>query len=236
MSPDRQLLTTLAALRRQWRLRVLAESAVWIVVASVAAVLCAWLIGQAFAGINSGPLVARGVGYLLIVAAFVRGLIIPLARRSTDERFALYVEEREPSLRQALLAAVQEAHVPESARPSPSLSARVMTRAVAAIRPLEARAALERPRLMRAGQSLAIVSTGAALMLWFGPQSLRDGARLLFVPFGTAQAAVPVRMLAVSPGNMSVPRGGAIEVEAALVGGSLLSVLLLPSLALALRR
>lgn len=218
MSPDRQLLTTLASLRRQWRLRVLAESAVWLVVASVAAVLCAWIIGQVFAGSSAGPLVARGVGYVLIAAAFVRGLVMPLARRSTDERFALYVEEREPSLRQALLAAVQEAHVPESARPSPSLSARVMSRAVAAIKPLEARAALERPRLVRAGQSLALVSIGAALMLWLGPQSLRDGARLLFVPFGTAQAAEPVRMLNVSPGNMSVPRGGAIEVEAALVG------------------
>ncbi|NCW46506.1 MAG: hypothetical protein EBV77_13800, partial [Gemmatimonadaceae bacterium] len=139
-------------------------------------------------------------------------------RRNSDERFALYVEEREPSLRQSLLAAVQEAHLPTSARPSPSLSARVMTRAIAAIDPIAARSALERPRLLRAGKALAVVSSVSALMLWFGPQSLRDGARLLFVPFGTAQAAVPVLRLAVSPGNVSVPRGGAIEVEATLVG------------------
>ena len=50
------------------------------------------------------------------------------------------------------------------------------------------------------------------------PTALRAGARLLFVPFGTAAAATPVRMVNVKPGNATVPRGGALEVSAALVG------------------
>ncbi|MFN5203458.1 MAG: DUF4175 family protein, partial [Gemmatimonas sp.] len=218
MSPDRQLLVTLHALRRQWRLRVLCESLVWLAVATLLAVVSAWGLLRLFAGNETGPAIARAVGYLLIAVALVRGLIVPLLRRASDERFALYVEEREPSLRQALLAAVQEAQLPEAQRPSPTLSARVMQRAVAAIRPLESRMALERPRIVRAMQSFGGIVAVAAALLWLGPQAVRDGARVLFVPFGTAQAAVPVRMLAITPGNVSVPRGGAIEVEAGLVG------------------
>lgn len=133
MSPDRQLLVTLHALRRQWRLRVLCESLVWLAVATLLAVVSAWGLLRLFAGNETGPAIARAVGYLLIAVALVRGLIVPLLRRASDERFALYVEEREPSLRQALLAAVQEAQLPEAQRPSPTLSARVMQRAVAAI-------------------------------------------------------------------------------------------------------
>uniref|UniRef100_UPI00333F7E76 hypothetical protein n=1 Tax=Gemmatimonas sp. TaxID=1962908 RepID=UPI00333F7E76 len=218
MSPDRQLLTTLAALRRQWRLRVLLESLVWLAVAVVLATVAALVVMRLTDGSATGPVIARAFGYMVIAGALVYGLLVPLLRRASDERFALYVEEREPSLKQALLTAVQEAQLPEHERPSPSLSARLMSRAAAAIRPLEAHMALERPRMIRAGQAFAGVSAGAALLLFFGPQAVRDVARLLFVPYSTAQAAVPVRMLSVTPGNTSVPRGGAIEVEAALVG------------------
>ncbi len=125
MSPDRQLLTTLAALRRQWRQRILLESLVWIVVAVILAVLATMLVLRVFAGADGDNdrtlLIARLTGYTLIAAAIVRGLIVPLVRRASDERFALYVEEHAPQLRQALVTAVQEAHRPESERVSPSL-------------------------------------------------------------------------------------------------------------------
>ncbi len=218
MTPDRLLLATLAQLRRQWRLRLVLESLVWIAAAVVLAVGATIAVLTLFDGNERAPMMARVVGYLLIAAAMVRGLVLPLLRRSSDERFALYVEERAPELRQALLAAVQEAHVPASERPSPSLSDRVMSRAAAAIAPFPRGARLERPRMQRALQLFAGVAAAATLLLVVGPQWVRDGARFLFVPFSTAQAAVPVRMLAIEPGNVSVPRGGAIEVHAGLVG------------------
>ncbi len=218
MSPDRQLLTTLALLRRQWRTRVLLESLVWIVLAVLLAVVAAMLVMGAFNGTGDGPLVARVFGYALIVAAIVRFLVVPLLRRASDERFALYVEERAPQLKQALISAVQEAHTPETERSSGALAARLMTRASAAIRPLQERAALERPRMVRASRALGVLAVAAAGMFWFGPAALRDSARLLFVPFGTAQAATPLRAVNVTPGNATVPRGGALEVRAALVG------------------
>ena len=222
MSPDRQLLTTLAVLRRQWRQRVFLESLVWIVVAAILAVLATIVVLRVFSADNADNtrvlLVARISGYALIAAAVARGLIIPLLRRATDERFALYVEEHAPQLRQSLLTAVQEAHRPEAQRVSASLSARLIHRAAAAIRPLQVRASLERPRMVRAGQWLGGLGVVGALLLAMGPSALRDGAKLLFVPWATAEAAVPRRLLTVEPGNATVPRGGAIEVRAALVG------------------
>ena len=222
MSPDRQLLTALAALRRQWRQRVLLESLVWIVVAIMLAVLASMAVVRMFGGPDADGahvlLNARLTGYALIIAAIVRGLIVPLLRRASDERFAMYVEERAPTLRQALLTAVQEAHVPEADRVSPSLSARLMTRATGAIRPLQVRASLERPRMMRAGQWLVGLALVSASLFMLAPAFIRDGARLLFVPWSTAEAAVPRRLVTVEPGNASVPRGGAIEMHAVLVG------------------
>ncbi|MBL0890498.1 MAG: Ig-like domain-containing protein [Gemmatimonadaceae bacterium] len=218
MSPDRQLLATLEQLRRQWRLRVLLESLVWILAAVVLAVVASWGVLTLLGGEGPTLLTARLFGYALIAAAVIRGLIMPLLTRASPQRFALYVEERAPSLRQALLAAVQEAETPAAQRLSPSLSERLMRRAHDAIRTLPRDASLERPRMIRAGQWSGALALGAALLLVLGPQSVRDGARVLFMPFGTAQAAVPVRALSIEPGNASVPRGGAIEVEATLVG------------------
>ena len=218
MSPDRQLLTTLGALRRQWRQRILLESLVWIVLAVLLAIVAAMVVLRAFDGGGSGPLIARVLGYALIVASVIRFLLVPLLRRASDARFALYVEERAPQLKQALISAVQEAHTPEPERASSALAARLMTRASAAIRPLQERAALERPRMVRASKALGVLAVIAVAMFALGPAGLRDSARLLFVPWSTAQAATRVRAVRVLPGNATVPRGSALEVHASLVG------------------
>ena len=112
MTPANQLIETLGALRRQWRQRVILESAVWIVVAAFLAVVAGMLITTLFGATTSSVMFMRGLGYVVIVVAVVRFLVLPLIRRASDERFALYVEERAPELRQALLSAVHELQVP----------------------------------------------------------------------------------------------------------------------------
>ena len=107
--------------------------------------------------------------------------------RTSDERFALYVEERAPQLRQELISAVQEAHTPEAERMSVPLSARLIGRAENSIRPLQQGMTLERPRMKRAGGTLGALAVAAVAMLLLGPEGLRNSARMLFVPFGTAQ-------------------------------------------------
>ena len=69
MTPANQLIETLGALRRQWRQRVILESAVWIVVAAFLAVVAGVLITTLFGATTSSVMFMRGLGYVVIVVA-----------------------------------------------------------------------------------------------------------------------------------------------------------------------
>jgi hypothetical protein len=214
---ERELTLAVRRLRRGWRMRVLAEGAARVAAAVLLAVLAgaalSWLLGAGSATVVT----MRVLGYLLIAAAVVRYLVVPALRRPTDARLALYVEEREPVLKQTLLSAVHELGVSPADRPSPGLSARVMQQALAEVRRIEAGPGLERSRLGRAAAMLAGVAAATALLLVIGPPILRDAAKAIFIPW-TEAAAAPVFGVTVTPGNAKVPKGGAIELGAALRG------------------
>ncbi|MEO8337752.1 MAG: hypothetical protein ABI664_22435, partial [bacterium] len=218
MTPANQLLDSLGTLRRQWRQRVILESIVWIAGAAILAVIAGLLITKLFGTTSTSLLVMRGVGYALIVVAVVRWMIMPLIRRASDERFALYVEERAPQLRQSLLSAVHELRAPENERASPSLTARLIERTLTVMRPLQKGATLERPRMLRAVRSLGMIAVAAILLFAAGPRALRDTARMLFAPWSVAEAATPVLAVNVKPGNATIPRGAAVDIHAALQG------------------
>lgn len=214
---ERELTFAVRRLRRGWRMRVLAEGAARV----AAAVLLAVLAGAALSGLlgagSATVVTMRVLGYLLIAAAVVRYLVVPALRRPSDARLALYVEERDPDLKQTLLSAVHELGVSPAERPSPGLSARVMEQALAEVRRIEAGPGLERSRVGRAAALLAGVGAATALLLVIGPPILRDAAKAIFIPW-TEAAAAPVFAVTVTPGNAKVPKGGAIELGAALRG------------------
>jgi hypothetical protein len=204
-------------LRRRRLNRVLLEGAGKVVFAVLLAVLAAVLVTALLGAGSNGVLTARVIGYVVIAAAVVRFLVVPLFRRPTDRQLALYIEEREPALRQALVSAVHEIATPEEQRESPGLSARVVEHALAEIRQLESGPGVERPRMQRAAGLLAGGLAAGALLVLAGPRMVRDAARVLFVPWSEAEAA-PVLAIGVTPGNASVPRGGAVQVAATLRG------------------
>lgn len=215
-SADR-LRDALSALRRDWRRRVLVESAVKVTVAALGAVLLGFCFTVLLGPGSATIVVIRVVGYLLIAAALARFIALPLLRPPSGERFALYVEERAPHLKQALLSAVHELDVPEERRASPSLTHRLIDQALAPVRALATGGALERPRVVRAARVLGGTALAAALAFALGPVALRDAARTLFAPWSSADAA-PVFAVLVTPGDATVPRGGAVDVRASLVG------------------
>jgi hypothetical protein len=220
MTSANQLVETLAALRRQWRQRVILESVVWIAIAAVIAIAAGLLITSMFGTTSSTVVFIRGLGYLLILAAVVRYLVRPLVRRASDERFALYVEERSPELRQMLLSAVHELKAPEAERASPSLTARLMERTLAAVRPIQHDGRLERPRVQRALRAIGGIAVAVALLFAVGPKQLRGIARQIFAPWSVAEAATPTLAVRVRPGNAAIPRGAAVDVSASLAGFS----------------
>ena len=223
-SPEAQLFARLDALRRQWWQRRALEGAAWLAVGVVGALLAAAGAALLVEGVRPDLSTAqvawwaRGAGYLVLLG--VAGVWGWRARRqrSDPRRFALYVEERAPALRQQLLTAVEEALAPVEQRPSPALAHRLMVRAAAMLAPLADARALEAAPSRRALQRLALVAGGAALLLGLGPQRLRDAARWLVVPSSTAEAAVPRRRWLVTPGHVTVPRGGGLAVRATADG------------------
>ena len=136
MTQADQLLASLAVLRRQWRRRILLEALAWVALAAVIGLVVAFAISQVTPASGPGLVAIRVVAYGLIVGALIRFLVVPLARRTSDQRFALYVEEHAPELKQSLLSAVHELHAPEALRASPSLAARLTARPVRALEPL----------------------------------------------------------------------------------------------------
>lgn len=217
MTSEAQLLNVLAVLRRHRQRRLVLESAVRVTLAALVAVIVGLAI-MALWGPGTATVVSiRLIGYLLIGAAAVRFALLPLLRKASDERMALYVEEGAPELRQSLLAAVHELGQPRDRRASAALTELVVKRALGGVRPLAEGAMLERPRALRAARTLAAAVAVAAIALTFGPAALRDTARVLFVPWSTAAAAVTVFAIDLDPGDATVPRGGAVDVRARLV-------------------
>jgi hypothetical protein len=220
MTQADQLLASLAVLRRQWRRRILLEALAWVTLAALIGLVVAFAIGQLTPPSDAGLVAIRVLAYALIVGTLIRFLVVPLARRTSDQRFALYVEEHAPELKQSLLSAVHELHAPAELRSSPSLAARLTARTVKALQPLERDGRIERPRTVRALQVFGGAAAVAALLLLAGPDEIRDTARALFVPWSDAQAATPVMSVRVVPGNASVPKGASVDVGASLNGFS----------------
>lgn len=214
---DRALRQAVDRLRRRRLTRILLEGAGAVVGALLLAVSAAVLVTALLGPGSNAVVTARVIGYVVIGAAAARYLVAPLFRRPSDRQLALYIEEREPALRQALVSAVQAIATPEAERPSPGLSARVIEQALAEIRRLEAGPGVERSRIRRAVGLLAAGFAAGMLGVLAGPGIVRDAARVLFVPWSDAEAA-PVLGIGVTPGNASVPRGGAVQIAATLRG------------------
>ncbi len=219
---EQELARAVRRLRRGWRIRVLAEGAARVAIAALLALLAGAALSSLFGAGSATVVTMRVLGYLLIGAAVLRYLLMPALRRPDDARLALYVEERAPELHQTLLSAVHELRVDPEERASPALSARVMEQALAEVRRIEAGPGLERSRLSRAAALLAGVAAAAAVLFAIGPAVLKDAARVLFIPWSEAVAA-PVFAVTVTPGDAQVPKGGAVELKAALRGFAALS-------------
>src|SRR5258708_3760498 len=86
------------------------------------------------------------------------------------------------------------------------------------VRPLQRDATIERPRMLRAVRALGAIALAVILLFAAGPNALRRAARVMFAPWSEAEAAAPALAVRVQPGNVSIPRGAAVDVEASLFG------------------
>jgi len=209
-----ELIRIIRQVRRRWRVRVALRGVAAVAGAALGAVLVGAVAMDLLRFSAGAVIAARVLVYAAVVGAAVRYLVLPLARRVSDERVALYIEEHEPSLEAALVSALSADGGPG---PSPALARRLVEDVVSRVRALDLPRRVERRRL-RAGAAIAggVVAAGAVLAA-FGPGFVRSGARLVFWPWETAEAATPYA-INVEPGNVTVPRGADVGITARLRG------------------
>jgi hypothetical protein len=214
-----QLTTALRNVRNRWRFAVALRGLVVVLGVSLLVFVAVALLMDALRYTPSAVMTARVLVWTAIVALAGRFLVMPLLRKIPDERVALYLEEREPSLDAAVVTAVQLGRptpTPVQQAHSSALGKRLVDTAVERVRRLDDGKGIERPRITREGGILAALVAAGIATLILGPDSLRHGFRLL-VPWRTAEAASPYR-LAVRPGNITLPRGGDLKIETRLYG------------------
>jgi hypothetical protein len=101
-----ELVNAIRQVRGRWRMKLLLQGAVILLVGSLIALTLASFYLQTSKFSPSSVLWLR-VGLFTVVAGLTGlWLIRPLSRRVTDMQVALYLEEHEPSLQAAILSAV----------------------------------------------------------------------------------------------------------------------------------
>ena len=205
------LVGAVQSIRRRWRFKhALRGSAVAVIAGFVTLVVASYILR--WAHYADGSVIAlRVLLAAAVVALIVRLIVRPLRATADDNQVALYAEERAQVLDATLITAVDVSRTANAAR-SPALAARVMHAAVVGLQ--RADAAVDHHTLQWSAAVLGAVLAFATAATWFGPQAVRDGARLLLVPAGGNGSYA----VGVQPGNAIVARGGDQLITAALRG------------------
>ena len=213
-----ELMSVIQDVRRRWRMR-LALRGLTLVVAVAAVLLLIASLGMERLGFTPQSIVvSRVVAYVGILGVLILFLLRPLVRRVPDQRVALYLEEHEPTLDAAVVSALELRDARTVRLPqSEALANGVVASAVARLRAVERGRRIERRELQRGSAILGAVVLVVVALIVAGPDFLRHGARALFAPWRSAQAAVPYTVR-VAPGDTTIPRGGDLEVRATLGG------------------
>jgi hypothetical protein len=204
--------------RMRWRLKLALRGLTWVVGAAAVSLLIASLGMERLGFTPQSILVARVVAYVAILGAAALFLLRPLVRRVPDQRVALYLEEHEPTLDAAVVSAVEQSHVGTIRAPqSEALAKGVVASALSRLRAVERGRRVERRELRRGSAILGALVVAVIAVLLAGPAFLRHGARAVFAPWRSAEAAMPYTVQ-VAPGDTTIPRGGDLEVHARLGG------------------
>jgi hypothetical protein len=201
----------LNTVQRRWRMRHALRGGVMVGIAAIVAfVITSFLVQQA--GFGAGPVIAaKIVSYAAIVLLFARYVVYPLLRRVSNEQVALYLEEYDPSVREIVVSALAVERDPRAAG---ALGSRIVERAVARCRDLDNGRDIEREPLRREGISFGAVAATVLVLVLLNTPWLAGGRAALLQPLRSAGG--DRAMIAVEPGNVTVPRGADAEIRATL--------------------
>lgn len=207
-----QLMATLGVVRSRWK-RALALRGLAVFAGVLLVLIALSAAGFGRWGLNAATITGFRIAFALAaLAAFGWAVLLPLLRRVSDERVALYIEEHEPALESALISAV-ELHGGDADRDG---IARALIASVAAkCRTIDHGRRIDARRLRRNAYAAGTAAIIVSAIVAFGPQPLRVASRALMFPAPAAEAAAVLR-IAVQPGNDTIARGADVTVSARL--------------------
>jgi hypothetical protein len=210
MSHRQDILALIERVRRRWRAARLFEAVVRTalsvtLIIGIVAIASRWTSGSPVA------LAAAGVAALLLIGAGAIWAALPLRARPTDRQVARFIEEREPSLDDRLVSAVD---LTDHAAPA-GLAQAMLADAARRVSDVSVERILSSEALRRAG----FRATAAALVLLAAAFSARHVARQ--TADAVALTLFPARVaLEVTPGNARIKAGTPLAIQARLVGNT----------------
>ncbi len=205
--------------RRRWRVKLAVRGALVVLAAGLLAFLASASALEA-ARFTAGAILAARIGLAVAIAALVALFFVrPLMRRVSDEQVALYLEEHEPSLQEAIISAVEATRSAEGpdASHSRALVRKLVENAVEKSQAIEQGRRVEQRPVRRYAGTIAAIGVAAIALFAFGPGYLRHAASALFVFSRDVEASVPYR-IEVTPGNATVSKGADQVIAAQLSG------------------
>jgi len=215
MAPHEELLRKIALVRGRWKAFLWLRGLAWVLGVTVASLL----IGLALAQSNSISGWTVIVLRLGLVAAFIftviKTLILPLRRTPSNTQLARFVEEKNPGLEDRLVSAVEAIHKSKTEQ--------------TAFVHLLIKDALDRTKHVRFSEQVnkRKFSTFAALTAAFAIALIVSlYISSLFFPVGSAKLLagflkppnVDAYELKVTPGDITVPRGSDVTIQAVAMG------------------
>ncbi len=211
---DPRVLDLIRSVRNRWRMKLLMRGVAYTGSAALALFVLLSLIASR-SGFEPAVIIAlRIIGWGAVAGVAWYWLVRPLLRRPSDQQVALYIEEHEPALRNALVSAVDGA-----ADASPALLQRTLEQALQRMHAIDDGRDIERRDLRVSGVMLAGVIVLAIGLIAARPATLRYGAAALLNPLASTGAAQPFT-IDVLPGDTTIPRGADATVRGLLRGFS----------------
>jgi hypothetical protein len=214
-----ELKQIISSVRNRWRLRVALRGLAVVLAGSLVAFLFFTFVMDQFRYSPPTILIVRILAVLALISLTVRYLVLPLMKRISDEQIALYIEEYDPSLKTALLSAVEfssKADSIEYSDGSPDLVRSLIRSVVKKCYLAAYDVSVGRQALNRAAAWFMIVTSLSALMVILSPPFIRYGARAI-VMWGEEEAVNPYS-ISVSPGDTTLSKGADQQISAHLVG------------------
>jgi hypothetical protein len=217
-SSHEDLVRIVRSVKHRWRLRVLLRGLAIVLATGVGALLISAYGMDYFRFDDRAVLWFRVFAYLALVVVAVRFLILPLTKRVSDERVALYLEEHEPSLSGHVMTGIElgpDAAQAEQTANSPALVKHLVRRAIERCVKVDEGRRVERKSLLSSSGMVAGAALVGVAFFLLNPPFLKHGAPFLFSPWSGSEVNNPYA-IDVSPGNISVARGADVRVSAVL--------------------